>query len=373
MSDEEKERNEAAETKEPEKESEKEPVTLLSLIEAHDTDGLHRYFDAKEPIDIAQEAEELSDEELAKLPDMLTDDEMAALMEESEDEERIRIAHMLDNRRLLLAFHYMQKDDIVDILGDFPTGRQKDVINLMKTDDRKIITDLLKYPEDSAGGIMTTGYLVLKEERTVEQGLERIREVGPKTEYIDTIYIIDAHRKVVGQIGLRDLLSSPRSTFIKNIMDRHVISVTPETDQKRAARLVSRYDLKALPVVSRGQMLGIITLDDIIDVIVDEADEDILQMGGVNKEESLDTPDVGVGEAAAAVAADQPADGFSGVRSCQSFREHHLPGCRTFGHHDNHQRHGRKTPARRRCPLSCGICQRRTSTGRLSGMTSGRN
>ncbi|MDD6222313.1 MAG: magnesium transporter, partial [Lachnospiraceae bacterium] len=289
-SDEEKERNEAAETKEPEKESEKEPVTLLSLIEAHDTDGLHRYFDAKETIDIAQEAEELSDEELAKLPDMLTDDEMAALMEESEDEERIRIAHMLDNRRLLLAFHYMQKDDIVDILGDFPTGRQKDVINLMKTDDRKIITDLLKYPEDSAGGIMTTGYLVLKEERTVEQGLERIREVGPKTEYIDTIYIIDAHRKVVGQIGLRDLLSSPRSTFIKNIMDRHVISVTPETDQEEAARLVSRYDLKALPVVSRGQMLGIITLDDIIDVIVDEADEDILQMGGVNKEESLDTP-----------------------------------------------------------------------------------
>ena len=143
-------------------EGETEAVTLLSLIERQDADGLHRYFDAREPIDIAQEAEELSDEDLAKLPDMLTDDEMAALMEESDDDERIRIAHMLDNRRLLLAFHYMQKDDIVDILGDFPTGRQKEVINLMKTDDRKIITDLLKYPEDSAGGIMTTGYLVLK-------------------------------------------------------------------------------------------------------------------------------------------------------------------------------------------------------------------
>ncbi|MGI5990560.1 MAG: magnesium transporter [Lachnospiraceae bacterium] len=285
MSDE----DEKKEQKTPE-EPEKAEVTLASLVEAQDAEGLTRYFDAKQPIDIAQEADDLSDEDLAKLPDMLTDDELASLLEESDDDERIRIAHVLNDRRLLLAFHYMQKDDIVDILGDFPIGRQKTVINLMKTDDRKIITDLLKYPEDSAGGIMTTGYLALKQDRTIGQGLERIREVGPKTEYIDTIYIIDEHRKLVGYVGLRDLLSTRRDTYIRDIMDKNVISVTPETDQEEAARLVSRYDLKALPVVSRGQILGIITLDDIIDVIVDEADEDILQMGGVNKEETLDTP-----------------------------------------------------------------------------------
>lgn len=283
---EEEEKKEAPETDA----QEKEPETLLSLIEAHDTEGLHRYFDVKEPIDIAQEAEDLDDDDLARLPDMLTDDELASLLEESEDDQRIWIAHMLNDRRLLLAFHYMQKDDIVDILGDFPIGRRKTVVNLMKTDDRKIITDLLKYPEDSAGGIMTTGYVALKQERTVGQGLERIREVGPKTEYIDTIYIINEKRQLVGCVGLRDLLSSRRDTYIRDIMDVHVISVTPETDQEEAARIVSRYDLKALPVVSRGQILGIITIDDIIDVIVDEADEDILQMGGVNKEETLDTP-----------------------------------------------------------------------------------
>jgi magnesium transporter len=160
----------------------------------------------------------------------------------------------------------------------------------MKNSDRQIITNLLQYPEDSAGGLMTTDYIALREDFTVYDGLIKIREISPKTEMIETIYVINSARQLIGCIDLRKLLTAKRDTVIGTIMEDQVISVLPETDQEEAAHLVSRYDLNAIPVVSSSkQILGIITVDDVIDVIVEEYDEDMLQMAGVNAEENLES------------------------------------------------------------------------------------
>lgn len=137
---------------------------------------------------------------------------------------------------------------------------------------------------------MTTDYIALHDDLTVARGLEKIRQIGPRTEVIETIYVTNKQRQLIGSADLRDFLTSPKDRLIRSITDPHVISVTPETDQEEVAKQVSKYDLKSIPVVSRtGQILGIITVDDIIDVIVDEYNEDILQMSGVSKEENLDT------------------------------------------------------------------------------------
>jgi magnesium transporter len=145
-------------------ESEKKTLeTLREIIKTKDPEALSVFFDAQNPVDFARAAVKLDDDELTELTTILDDDELASLMEESEDDDRIRIARTLDNKRLLTAFEYMQKDDIVDMLGDFPIGRRKEVINLMKADDRRIINNLLQYPEDSAGGLMTTAYIALRE------------------------------------------------------------------------------------------------------------------------------------------------------------------------------------------------------------------
>ncbi len=263
---------------------------LHTIIEKQDSKGLSELYDSMEPIDFALLLENLDDEELSQLTPIMDDDELAGTMEEAEDKERIRIAHALDNHRLLTAFEYMQKDDIVDMLSDFPIGRRKDVINLMKADDRKIITNLLRYPEESAGGIMTTAYIALRGDYTAEYGLEKIRAIGPKTEDIETIYVIDNTGSLVGYVDLRQILASPKSTRLSDLMDDRVISVLPETDQEDVARLVSKYDLNSIPVVSPNKhILGVVTVDDVLDVIVDEYNEDILEMAGVSKEESLDT------------------------------------------------------------------------------------
>lgn len=265
-------------------------VRLNEIIDHGSIEDFHQFYDSVEPIDFAQLIADFDEETIDKVTTLMADDDLASLLEEADDGLRIRIAYTLNNERLLIAFGYMQKDDIVDMLGDFEVGRRKEVINLMRSGDRKIITDLLKYPEESAGGIMTTAYVSLKANLTVSQSLDVIREIGPRTEVIETLYVVNDAKRLIGSVDLKILLSSPRTTMIGSIMEPRVICVEPETDQEEVAKLVSRYDLNAIPVVSKKRViLGIITVDDVIDVIVQEYDEDLLQMGGVSREESLDT------------------------------------------------------------------------------------
>ena len=264
--------------------------TIRESIESGDALAFNRAFETIEPIDFAQMAEDFDDSTLKRVLSLLSDENRAKIFEEAEDDFRLRMAKLTDNHSLLNTFEYMQKDDIVDLLGDFPTGRRKEVLDLMKKDDRQIITKLLNYPEDSAGGIMTTAYLSLNEKLTVSQGLQKIREIAPRTEVIETIYVTDAQHRLTGSLDLRELLSAAKTETIRSIMDPGVIYVTPEVDQEEVAKKVSRYDLNSIPVVNaKKQLLGIITVDDVIDVIIEEHDEDMLQMAGVSSEERLNT------------------------------------------------------------------------------------
>ena len=263
---------------------------LRCLIADSDPQAIYDFIDHYQPIDFAEIVEELDDVEISSLVRLLDDNRLATLMEESDDDERIRIARTLDNRRLMTEFEYMQKDDIVDMLGDFPILRRKEVLRLMKSSDQTIINKLLNYPEDSAGGLMTTDYIALHDDLTVADALDVIRRTGPKTDLIQTIFVIDNKRKLIGTVSLKSLLVASKTSLIRALMDDQVLSVNPETDQEEAARIVARYDLDVIPVVSRSnQILGIITVDDIIDVIIEEYNEDMLQLAGVNVEEKLDS------------------------------------------------------------------------------------
>lgn len=263
---------------------------LRTLIHEKNSHDLETWIKEEKAIDVAQAARDLEPEEMEDLLSLISDRTIALILEQGEDDERVEMAEHISASRLLAVMEYMQKDDIVDLLGDLPIGRRKQLVDMMKADDRRTISALLQYPSDSAGGLMTTAYIALKDKLTVDQGLARIRKIGPKTEVIETIFIIDEKRRLTGWCDLRDLLSAPKHSTLHELMHEDVISVAPETDQEETARIVSKYDLKALPVVSStDQILGIITVDDIIDVIVEEYDEDMLQMAGVSKEESLDT------------------------------------------------------------------------------------
>ncbi len=265
---------------------------LEDLIDEGNKENIGDYYEDMQPQDFVEELDDLDDEDIDKLPDFLDTEQLTEVMEEADDETRQRLSEHIDDETLLEMFEDMSKDDIVDILGEMEVYRRKRLLNKMKAGDRRIIHTLLQYPDDSAGGIMTTEYIALREDRTCAEALDTIREIGPKTEVIETIYVTDEDRmkKLIGTVDLRDLLSSPRNKKLNEIMDDQVISVEPEVDQEEVAQVVSKYDLQAIPVVSsKGSILGIITVDDIIDVINEEHDEDIAHLGGTSAEEGLDT------------------------------------------------------------------------------------
>ncbi len=241
-------------------------------------------------VDLAWQLSNYDDDELKELCQKLDDEELAGILEESELKTQLRMIKLLDNNQVLKLFGYMSKDDIVDILGETNVGKAKELINLMKEGDKKIIKQLLGYRDDCAGGIMTTEYIALNSNLIIEDAIKKIKEIAPRTELIDTIFVVNENKELIGTAELRDILVAPESQKLEEITNEHFVYVEPETDQEEVALLASKYDLTAIPVLNKKRaMLGIITIDDIVDVLVEEQTEDVLKMGGVAQEETLDS------------------------------------------------------------------------------------
>ena len=241
-------------------------------------------------IDIAKTLSEYEDNQIVLLCTALTDEKLAMVLEHAEENIQLKIISYLTNEKILKIFGYMQKDDIADILGMLKIYKRKELLNLMIEGDRKILTSLLGYKEDSAGGIMTTEFIIFKQDMTIKDTLKEIKKMAPKNELLDTLFISDNTRKVVGTVELRDVLINDSDTILADISSKNFISVEPEVDQEEVAAMFRKYDLTVLPVVNKKQIiLGIITVDDVMDVMVEEQTEDILKMGGVAKEETLNS------------------------------------------------------------------------------------
>jgi magnesium transporter len=251
-------------------------------------DKILQVIDEMYPIDIAIILEELNDEGLIKFYALVDNEFMAEIIEQASDELQIRIIKLFDFQTIVHLFSFMSNDDIADIFGNLPINIRKELLKMMKESDTKQIQELLGYDEDSAGGIMTTEYIALAGELTIVESLNKIKEIGPKTEVIETIFVLNKSKELIGTADLRDILLAPDEEKLYNIMNDNIISVQPEVDQEEVSLLVSKYDLKAIPVINRNNsLLGIITVDDIIDVIVEEHTEDMLRLGGVSKEERV--------------------------------------------------------------------------------------
>ena len=261
---------------------------LLQLIANRDTQNLKEFLEESHSIDIATVISDFSNEELIPFIELLEANEMASIIENSSEELQKRLLKLLHSSKIVEIFTHMSSDDITDILGILGINQRKELLRLMKKNDSSEIQMLLGYGPDTAGGIMTTQYIAFKRSLSVKDALQKIKVIGPKTEVIETIFVVDELNKLIGLVDLRDILISPEETKLEDIMDENVLHVHPETDQEEVSLIVSKYDLKVLPVVNRkNSILGIITVDDVIDVIVEEQTEDLLMLSGVHKNEKV--------------------------------------------------------------------------------------
>ena len=173
-------------------------------------------------------------------------------------------------------------DDTVDLIEEMPANVVKKILRHVDEDTRKMINQALNYPKDSAGSIMTMEYVDLKRSMTVEQAFDRIRTTGLDSETIYTCYVTDSRRKLEGIVTVRDLLLSPKNAVLRDIMETNVKFVSTHTDQEEVARLLSKYDFLAVPVVdAEERLVGIVTVDDAMDVMQEEATEDIEKMAAI--------------------------------------------------------------------------------------------
>ena len=256
--------------------------TIKVLLDEKKYGTLRDILVTMKPYDIAAVFEELQDEKTPILFRILPKELAAETFVEMDDETQEFLIHGFSDNELKEVVDELFLDDAVDLIEEMPANVVKRILRQADKDMRKQINELLKYPEDSAGSIMTTEFIVLRPEMTAEMAIKRIRRTGVDKETIYTCYVCDDNNKLIGISTVKDLLLAEDEDVVRDMMEENVISVHTLDDQEQVAQMFSNYNFLALPVVdNEKRLVGIVTIDDAIDVIQEEATEDIEKMAAV--------------------------------------------------------------------------------------------
>ena len=232
--------------------------------------------------DVAAVMDEMEDEESLRIFRILPKGIAADVFANLEIEVQQYIIQSLSDKEASSIIDNLMADDATDLLEEMPANIVKKILKNAKPETRKDINHLLRYPEDSAGSIMTVEYVDLKENMTVSDAVDRIRKIGLDSETVNICYVVNAQRVLIGTVALRYLVILNPDAIIGEVMNDNVISINTLTDQEEAARIFQKYDFTAMPVVdNENRMVGIITIDDVVDIIQEEATEDIEKMAAI--------------------------------------------------------------------------------------------
>jgi magnesium transporter len=260
---------------------------IQTALEKNDLSSAIRYLEQLRAQDQADVFFDLDDEEKIALLARLDPATSADILEDlSSEEEAAELLRALPTATVIRIVEEMEPDEAADLLGDIDPAAAQAI--LARLEHPEEIQPLLLHPDDSAGGLMTSEFLALRQRMTAFDALQAVRQWKPEFEAAYYLYVVDAQKHLVGVLSLLQLIVADPQTLLKDILDPDVISVPAGTDQEEVARLISHYDLLSLPVVDEEHvLLGVITIDDVMDVIEDEATEDIQRMGGA---QPLDQP-----------------------------------------------------------------------------------
>jgi magnesium transporter len=256
---------------------------IRAALEAGQVDEAISALTSLHPADQAEAFAELEPEDQAEVLPRLDAEEAAEIIEQLEDEEAAQVAAQLPPDRLADVLEEMEPDDAADVLGDLPPDQAATVIAQMDAHQAEDVVPLLAYEDDTAGGLMTPDIPHLRRQMTCEQAIGYLRKIHPDAETPYYLYVVDRNSKLIGVAGLRDLIIAEPGVSVEAVMNRNVISVPLGTDQEECARIITRYGLLALPVVdAEGRLVGVINHDDIVEVIEEEATEDIYRLANVS-------------------------------------------------------------------------------------------
>ena len=258
---------------------------ITRLCEEKDMRSLAAMLDGINSVDIAEALGELSMRDTALVYRLLPKEKAAEVFVELDSDKQRKLIEIFSDKELRDTVNELYVDDTVDIIGEMPATVVAKILKYASPDMRRMINEMLLYPDDSAGSIMTPEYVSLKRSFTVSEAFERIRNEGVDKETVYTCYVTE-NRRLVGIVTVKDMLLSSPDTKIEDIMEQHVISVFTHDDKEKAAETIRKYGLLALPVVdTEMRLVGIVTFDDAIGVMQEEAAEDMEIMAAISPSE----------------------------------------------------------------------------------------
>ncbi len=257
-------------------------TSLNELIKTKQYTTLRQDLAEMNDADVAAFLEEIDIEDAVKVLRILPKSMAADVFSYLEIENQTTFIQRLSDKDAAGIINNLMADDAADLMEEMPANIVKRLLAGASAEARRDINHLLNYPEDSAGSVMTVEYVDLKEDNTVKQAIERIRKIGIDSETINICYVLDSKRTLVGTVALRYLLLMDEDEVIGDIMHENVVSIHTLTDQEEVAHTFQKYDFTAMPVVdNENRMVGIITVDDVVDIMEEEATEDIEKMAAI--------------------------------------------------------------------------------------------
>jgi magnesium transporter len=233
------------------------------------------------PADIADLLDRLDEAERGEVFKLLDEATAAEVLDEALDDTTVDLIESVPGEKAADLLEMLPMDDAAELLSELPPELSQALIKLMDPDEASEVRTLLSYDEDTAGRLMTEKVVKVRRRWTVGQTIEFLRTVDPETETLTYLYTVDEDERLTGVIPLRVLLTSPPNKVLSDLLDPHIVSVDVDTDQEDVARLVAHYDFAAIPVIDREERLaGVITHDDVVDILTQEATEDIQRFGG---------------------------------------------------------------------------------------------
>ena len=259
---------------------------IENLIEEKKYAEIKQILNEMNDYDIAEIFEDLPTTEQLKIFRLLQKDIAADVFSYMETDTQSKLITLLSEKEAVDIINDMASDDAADLMDEIPANVVSRLLNKVDPEARRDINGLLNYPDDSAGSIMTTEYMDLKEENTIEDAIKKIKREYDDKETIDICFVTDKSRKLIGTVKLKDLVLNDEDKLIKDIMDDDIMSVNTLMYQEEVAQIIQDYDLTSIPVVdSENKLVGIITIDDVIDIIEEEATEDIEKMAAITPTE----------------------------------------------------------------------------------------
>jgi magnesium transporter len=260
-------------------------VEVYQILRKHILENRHdearKLLQEFQPADIAEFVEDFKPDEIVPVLNLLTGDVAGEVLNQIDPELAAQVLRSMGAEKTSAIIDEMYSDDVADLLAELPVHEKDKILNLMEREDAVEVRELLEYQADTAGGIMTTEYVAILKNITAERAIEVLREIAPDAETVYYVYVVNEKNQLVGVISLRELIVANPGTIVENIMHHKVKSVNVNMDQEEVAAIVTKYDFLAIPVVDDDNcLMGIVTVDDVIDVIHEEATEDIFRLAG---------------------------------------------------------------------------------------------